>query len=165
MRTVAEDDAKSTCDVCRDTGINVRIASIRDLQELENIERSCFEYGRYSSSVLRGFLLHPFSITYVAEMEKRIVASEIIFLHRKSVEVASLAVMPEVRGRGFGKVLLRKAEDMARRHAIKLLTLHVDVNNLSAIGLYKKEGYLICERITEYYGKGKDAFYLTKNIE
>ncbi len=110
-------------------------------------------------------MLHPFSITYVAEMEKRIVASEIIFLHRKSVEVASLAVMPEVRGRGFGTVLLRKAEDMARRHTIKLLTLHVDVNNLSAIGLYKKEGYLICERITEYYGKGKDAFYLTKNIE
>jgi ribosomal-protein-alanine N-acetyltransferase len=159
-----ESNPEGTSDDLQGTRIDFRRAHIEDIQGLENIERTCFQFGRYSSSVLRGFLLHPFSVTYVAEKERSIVASEILVLHRKSVEVASLAVLPEMRGRGLGTALLMMAEETARQHAVKLITLHVDVTNVPAIGLYTKLGYRICERIVEYYGKGKDAYYLTKSI-
>ncbi|MCL5437324.1 MAG: GNAT family N-acetyltransferase [Candidatus Thermoplasmatota archaeon] len=145
------------------SGFVLREADFSDMAGLERIENICFPYGRYSGAILRAFLMNPFSRTYVIEQDG-IVASEIIIIHRRSVEIASIAVLPEARGRGIAKALLGKAEQIATKKRISTLTLHVAVDNTPAIKLYEKEGYRACEVISEYYGSGLSALYMKKEL-
>ena len=39
-----------------DTAFKIRRSGLMDIDSLEEIERKCFEYGKFSRSVLTGFL-------------------------------------------------------------------------------------------------------------
>ncbi|MFG1946925.1 GNAT family N-acetyltransferase [Nonomuraea sp. NPDC048826] len=55
--------------------------------------------------------------------------------------VATLAVLPEFRGRGLGRLLLRTAVAADHARGRKGTILHVDANNTTpALGLYESEG-------------------------
>ena len=146
-----------------DTAFKIRRSGLMDIDSLEEIERKCFEYGKFSRSVLTGFLRHPLSITLVAEDEK-IFASEIIMFHRRSLEIASIAVLPEMRRKGIARSLLREAEKIGGMKNVSDLTLHVDTGNAGAIELYRSEGFLIELTVPDYYGKGKSAIYMVKKL-
>ena len=141
----------------------MRKAGIWDIDELEDIERKCFSYGRFSRSILLGFLRHPFSVTLVVEREM-ILASAILIFHTKTAEIASIAVLPEERRKGLGNMLLQEAETMSRRKGIVKLSLHVAIENSGAISLYRKNGYSITETVKDYYGAGRDAFYMEREV-
>jgi ribosomal protein S18 acetylase RimI-like enzyme len=57
------------------------------------------------------------------------------------LNVHDLAVLPEARGRGVGRALLRVAEAFARHQGCCKLTLEVLEGNRPAQGLYTAEGY------------------------
>ncbi len=148
----------------RNAVYTIRRSGLMDLDSLEEIERECFLYGKFSRSVLTGFLRHPFSVTLVAESE-RIFASEIIVLHNGSLEIASIAVIPEMRRMGVASSLLRQAEQIGAAKGVAKITLHVDTGNLGAIELYRREGYRVETTVYDYYGSGKDAIYMVKDID
>ncbi|MDH2905325.1 MAG: GNAT family N-acetyltransferase [Methanomassiliicoccales archaeon] len=142
---------------------NIRRSGMMDIDALEEIEKKCFPYGKFSRSVLIGFLKHPFSVTLVAE-DGQIFASEIIMFHRDSIEIASIAVLPERRRMGVARSLLREAEKMGMLRGVSNMTLHVDKVNNGAIGLYTSEGFRIENTVSDYYGNGKDANYMVKDL-
>lgn len=142
---------------------NIRRSGMMDIDALEEIERRCFQYGKFSRSVLTGFLKHPFSVTLVAENE-RIFASEIIMFHSGSLEIASIAVIPEMRRLGVAQALLAEAEKIGAGRGASSITLHVDTGNHGAIGLYTGEGFRTEMTVSDYYGNGKDAIYMVKDI-
>ncbi len=142
----------------------MRKAGIWDIDELEEIERKCFSYGRFSRSILLGFLRHPFSVTLVVERE-RIVASAILIFHTRTAEIASIAVLPEERRKGLAALLMNEAEAMSRRKGVVRLSLHVATENNAAIALYRKHGYAVSERVGDYYGNGRDAYYMEKVLQ
>jgi ribosomal protein S18 acetylase RimI-like enzyme len=53
-----------------------------------------------------------------------------------------LAVMPERRGHGLGSRLLGRAEERARRHGSKELSIIVASENSGAVRLYQRVGYV-----------------------
>ncbi|MCB8814096.1 GNAT family N-acetyltransferase [Desulfosporosinus shakirovi] len=55
--------------------------------------------------------------------------------------IMDIVVLPEWRGKGAGKVLLKAAEDYCREHEIPYLGLAVSSHNLKAIRLYEKFGF------------------------
>lgn len=75
------------------------------------------------------------------------------------VELLLIAVHPEHRGRGIGRLLLDTAcEDAYRRGACELF-LEVRENNTPARGLYRRAGFLDVGRRADYYaGSQGDRF-------
>ncbi len=57
------------------------------------------------------------------------------------LNVHDIAVLPEARGQGVGRALLRAAEAFARQQGCCKLTLEVLEGNRAAQGLYASEGY------------------------
>lgn len=63
------------------------------------------------------------------------------FRARLLLNVHDLAVIPRCRGRGIGRKLLTGAETRARERGCCKLTLEVQDDNLTALGLYESFGF------------------------
>lgn len=53
----------------------------------------------------------------------------------------SMAITPDFRRRGLGDALLERAEDWAKAHGLRKLTLDVLANNRAALRLYERRRY------------------------
>jgi ribosomal protein S18 acetylase RimI-like enzyme len=90
----------------------------------------------------------PGSHVFVAEDDA---GERVGFLHLQTVSdyftgaqnchVADVAVAPEREGRGIGSALLAHAEDWARQHRCRHLTLAVFPGNARARALYERHGF------------------------
>lgn len=58
--------------------------------------------------------------------------------------IEDIAVAPQVRGKGIGRLLMQQAERLARRKSYTLISLYVLRDNLPAIGFYRRLGY-VCD--------------------
>jgi len=58
--------------------------------------------------------------------------------------IEDIAVSPQVKGKGIGRLLMQQAERLARRKNYTLISLYVLRDNSQAIGFYHRLGYL-CE--------------------
>ncbi len=59
----------------------------------------------------------------------------------KTVRLRQMAVSANLQGKGIGRVLMSFAENIARDHRYKRLTMHA---RKSALGFYEKNGYKVC---------------------
>jgi ribosomal protein S18 acetylase RimI-like enzyme len=50
-----------------------------------------------------------------------------------------------VRGRGFGRLLLERAESLARQQGCKVLFLYVNRANAGSIATYRRNGFVVTE--------------------
>lgn len=57
--------------------------------------------------------------------------------------VSNLAILPAAQGQGLGKHLLLHADEQARAHRLKKVSLMVALDNSTALRLYKRQGYEI----------------------
>ena len=80
--------------------------------------------------------------------------------------VYTLAVLPQLMNRGVASDLLRFAEDTARKAGMKAVRLDVVANNIPAIRLYEKLGFMCVGDFDLGYSKyGLDLFKLyEKNL-
>ena len=81
------------------------------------------------------------------------------FRARLLLNVHDLAVIPEHRGCGVGRALLTEAEVRARERGCCKLTLEVQDDNLTAVGLYESFGFG-----DVVYGESGPTRFLSKPI-
>lgn len=81
------------------------------------------------------------------------------FRARPLLNIHDLAVLPEWRGRGVGRELLRAAEQRAREEGCCRLTLEVLESNLRARRLYESFGF------ADVVGESAATRFLTKELE
>ena len=80
-------------------------------------------------------------------------------------EVADLAVMPAVRGRGIGGILLDHATDEARSVGVHSLYLEVRESNASARALYDSRSFTHVGRRRGYYrSPTEDALLMRRDL-
>ncbi|MEN9684756.1 MAG: hypothetical protein RLZZ28_542 [Bacteroidota bacterium] len=58
-----------------------------------------------------------------------------------TLRLRQMAVSSNIQGKGIGRLLMVFAENIARDHGFKRLTMHA---RKSAVGFYEKSGYKIC---------------------
>ncbi len=63
--------------------------------------------------------------------------------------IEDIAVSPQVRGKGIGRLLMQEAELIAGQRGYRLLSLYVLKDNLGAIGFYRRLGYVCDEERTD----------------
>ncbi len=146
----------------------IRRASEEDLPELVRLEDECFGKERFSTEVIRAFIVRGDAFTMVAYDDKlgRMVGSAAGLVSEDTGEgrIASIAVVKDHRRLGVGASLLEECERILRGFRLRKYVLEVETTNTPAIRLYASRGYANVGILKDYYGTGRDAFAMEKKI-
>jgi GNAT superfamily N-acetyltransferase len=99
------------------------------------------------TALVPGLRRHPTTLVFLAWEATRPVGVAVCFsgfstfAARPLVNIHDLSVLPQWRGRGVGRALLRAVADWARAHDCCKLTLEVLDHNRRARSLYESEGF------------------------
>jgi ribosomal protein S18 acetylase RimI-like enzyme len=109
-----------------------------------------------AEAVMESLQRHPTAFVLFAAVDMNIVGMAVCFenystfLAAPFINIHDLAVLPEYRGRGIGKVLLQQVIlDGIHRRCAKV-TLEVRGDNIVARALYARTGFHSDEPATEY---------------
>ncbi|MCC6775489.1 MAG: peptidase C39 family protein [Hyphomicrobiales bacterium] len=144
----------------------MRRAARGDLPALVDLEQRVFATDRLSRRSLRHFLSTPTAEVLVAEQHERVVGNAIVLLRPRSTvaRLYSIAVAPDLCGRGVGKLLLAAAESAAMMRHRATMRLEVHHANIAAIARYRNSGYREFGRHRAYYEDGGDALRFEKRL-
>lgn len=74
--------------------------------------------------------------------------------------ILDVAVDPEIRGAGVGRLLVEKVLEECRGNGASFVSLEVRESNLPAIALYRKIGFAEVGKRKRYYENGEDALMM-----
>jgi ribosomal-protein-alanine N-acetyltransferase len=146
----------------------LRLASFEsaDADALSALHARCFENGWSSLDFCR-MALEDRCCGVVARHGTVVAGFALAQVASEEAEILTIAVAPELRGRGVGAALLDRLErDLAARGA-GVVFLEVSTENAAAIALYRKTGFTQAGRRPGYYqtrdGK-RDALLLRRTL-
>lgn len=85
-------------------------------------------------------------------------------LGKKEVFLYGFSTSLKERGKGYGKILLEECHNKLKMLEIEKIYLTVDPENIQAINMYEKAGYLIEELQKNEYGTGIDRYLMIKKL-
>lgn len=146
--------------------IRIRKSTSDDLDFLEKLETSCFPKVQQSSRrIIRYSISSPFQHVVVAEVSEnkstKLVGSATLFPYSKTLRLFSVAVLPELQGKGIGKQLLDYIIQFGRDNKFERISLEVIKSNAELIRYYHKHGFLISEELPNYYAANEDGLRMT----
>lgn len=144
----------------------LRAAKAADLDALVALENRVFTADIMSRRSFRRFLASPYAVLRIAEHQDRF-AGYVLVLFRPGSAVArlySIAVVPDMTGRGIGPILLTAAEKAAIGRRCASMRLEVQDHNTAAVARYAKSGYRLRGRRRRYYDDGGDALHYEKDL-
>lgn len=150
--------------------LSVRLAVPADLPAMEQIENRCFRGSRRASRrSLKHSLVSPAQSVWVAVVRhkgrRQVAGAMVLHHHTRSIRIYSLAVLPPFRGSGAGRLLVRKAVQLARRSGRRSVTLEADRRNRILTGWYERLGFHIARILKDYYSPGRHAVRMQFELE
>ena len=90
----------------------------------------------------------------------------LVLFHRGTclARIYSLAVSPESRGKGYGRLLIEQLEQASEEHGTLFIRLEVSDSNTNAIRLYEAMHYQPIRRLPQYYEDGHDGIRMEKRL-
>jgi len=146
------------------SGITIETATWRDLKDLYQLEKVCFQLDAWPLLDIMGVLTIPQIIRYKAADQENLVGFIAMDLRRsqQTAWISTLAILPDYRKSGIGSSLIRICEEEVNLPKIRL---SVRQSNQPAIQLYQKHGYQQIEVWKKYYKGGDNALVFEKNIQ
>ena len=145
------------------SGITIESATWRDLKDLFQLEKDCFQLDAWPLLDILGVLTIP-QIIRLKAVDQEILVGFIAMDLRRSQNtawIATLAVLPAYRNSGIGSTLLQISEGEVNLPRIRL---SVRQSNQPAIQLYQKHGYQQIDIWKKYYKGGDNALVFEKVI-
>jgi ribosomal-protein-alanine N-acetyltransferase len=156
-------DADAASDPLAD--VTVREAERADLLDVLGIEKRCFTEP-WPYAAFESFLDEPGFL--VAEREGSVVGyvvADVMPNHGRDIgHVKDLAVAPEARGIGLGRLLLRRGLLSLSFSGAAVVKLEVRVGNDPALSLYRDVGFDPARRVPSYYADGEDAYLMMLDL-
>lgn len=135
----------------RQTRLLVRPMTERDLSEAADLERLSFSVP-WSETLLAECLVSRLDLSWVLEEEqteglqqagrRRIAGYCNLRVIAGEGELMRIAVHPDLRGRGYARILMDTLVRSARERGVSVITLEVRNSNQSARNLYKSYGFV-----------------------
>jgi ribosomal-protein-alanine N-acetyltransferase len=139
-----------------------------DIPVLATYEKQLFPYSPWNTSQFKEeFAGIPTTrFMSVAEDGNTIVGYCGVFVPAPGIEadILTVAVLPEYRRQGIAKEFMRQIEAYAIEREASAMMLEVEISNESAIKLYESLGYMKISVRMDYYGPGKDAHVMRKEL-
>lgn len=130
--------------------MKIRKATTKDLKKVAEIFKAEFEKKPYNEKWSTKVALqkikeyHKSGYIFVLEIKKQIIgfiiAYDFIWHDGKRAFIDEIVVSSEYQGKGFGKKLMRYAEDFFKKKKVKNVEL-MAVKNSKASKIYSKLGY------------------------
>lgn len=119
------------------------------LLDVAELERLCFGEP-WSAEALR-LLLSDAAVGFVCMDEGHAVAYGGMLLTPFEGQVTNVAVHPQYRQRGMGRVVTEALVNEARERSLEQISLEVRASNESAIALYRSFGFYEAGRRKHFY--------------
>lgn len=134
----------------RKARLTVRAMRLADLDEVMVIERRSFS-APWEESTFRGLMRRPSAALLVAETDDELTGYSVMWFAADEGELGDIAVIPERRGEGIGRRLLRESISVAASRGTRSLYLEVRESNDVARRLYEKVGFSVVGVRKQYY--------------
>jgi ribosomal protein S18 acetylase RimI-like enzyme len=142
--------------------------SIKDLDEIYNLERNSFKKDSFSKELILNLILNNtyFFKLINDEVSDDIIGFIIIIQDREDrVNLINFLIKKGDRKRGFGRCLLRYAlKKVIALDKIKTIVLNVNSKNKAAIRLYQEFNFRIVQSIENYYRDSQSAYLMILDI-
>ena len=133
-----------------------RLAVCADVPGIYAVEEACFKTPWSLESINTDVCLNKDAYYFVADADGVIVGFCGIHIVIDEGHIMNVAVLSEYRGKGVAASLIRT---MMSYTGLDRYTLEVRASNRTAILLYKRLGFYIAGRRTNYYGN-EDALIM-----
>ena len=145
----------------REAFIILNSSFFSDLVAIHNLQSACFGHDAWGYLDLISMFLSPGVVRLKAVMEDQVVGFVVGDPNRwqRVGWVATICVHPDYRKRGIGRALLEKCEEAMHESKVKLT---VRASNVTAISLYRKQGYEQVGIWQRYYAGGEDGVVMEK---
>lgn len=147
--------------------IIIRPMTLADVAQAALIDRLSFSLPWSEYSFKHEVAENENARTWVAEMSQldghsEVVGLVVIWLVLDEAHVGTIAVHPENRRMGIGRLLMVKALQESAKQGANLVYLEVRRSNQAALNLYQKLGFqIVGERKKYYQDNGEDALLMT----
>lgn len=141
-----------------------RLATLDDIPALVALEMACFDYDQLTKRSFRYFITKAQAQLWV--IGDPVEAYGLVLFHRGTclARIYSLAVSPQCRGKGYGRILMEQLEDASEEHGALFIRLEVSDSNTKAIKLYEDMHYQSIRRLPQYYEDGHDGIRMEKRL-
>ncbi len=135
-----------------------------DIENVIAIERASFQFP-WSTRFFLDELQVDCARSILAEVDGRIVGYVLFWFLPEEVDIHNIAVHPDFRRQGIGRLLLEQVVDLARRQERLRVTLDVRFSNAPAQNLYRSFGFVIRGLRKGYYSdNGEDALVMALEL-
>lgn len=141
----------------------IRRAAVTDLPALLALEAACFP-DAWPIHSLQAELTAGHGLNLVAEQDGLVVASLLGWLLADEVQINRVAVLPQWQQHGLGQRLLVQTLKLAQQAGATQALLEVRRDNLPALALYRRQGFVSAGVRRGYYADGCDALVLTRDL-
>ena len=135
-----------------------------DIENVIALERASFQFP-WSTRFFLDELQVDCARSILAEVDGRIVGYVLFWFLPEEVDIHNIAVHPDFRRQGIGRLLLEQVVDSARRQERLRVTLDVRFSNAPAQNLYRSFGFVIRGLRKGYYSdNGEDALVMALEL-
>lgn len=141
----------------------VREWKTSDIAQIAELERKCFS-APWSEQDFESGMQSQFFYGVLFEEIGQVCAYACDMVVFEDAEILKVAVSPSYRRQGLGQKLLVALEEYAKGKGVERMLLEVREGNVSARGLYEKQGFTSFGVRKNYYEDGENAVVMQKTI-
>ena len=145
-------------------GVKFRPMNQLDLVPAFSIEKNAYGKEAWTMAQLKEEFAGKYRMYVVGEFGGELIAYAGVVNLAGTADVLTLTVADEHRRKGIGRELLRRLIDWSRTQKCEAIMLEVRVGNIDAIPLYESFGFIEISRRKDYYGPGKTAIVMRKEL-
>ena len=145
-------------------GVKFRPMNQLDLVPAFSIEKNAYGKEAWTMAQLKEEFAGKDRMYVVGEFGGELIAYAGVVNLAGTADVLTLTVADEHRRKGIGRELLRRLIDWSRTQKCEVIMLEVRVGNEEAIPLYESFGFIEISRRKDYYGPGKTAIVMRKEL-
>jgi [ribosomal protein S18]-alanine N-acetyltransferase len=142
----------------------IRVADLADLDRVQAVDRKVFEHVAYPYFVLRQMWDVYRNCLLVADHPSGLAGYSlgVPTPDRRSGWLLALAVVPDQRGRGWGRRLTLASLCLLRSMGVAEVFLTVEPRNRTAMTLYRGIGFSVAGLHHNYLGDGEDRVVMAR---
>jgi [ribosomal protein S18]-alanine N-acetyltransferase len=131
--------------------------STNDIPDVSRIERASFTTVWPTDAFYNELSTNKLAHYFVGKLDGRIVAYGGIWVILEDSHITTVAVDPNLRGRGLGEAMVLKLIDEGIQRGAAWMTLEVRESNVSAQQLYRKYGFTTVTTRKGYYSDDNES--------